>query len=451
MKLKLMNFILGVVAFTFVLTGCSSNAINDSLNLSENDKTQLNSRGSIEDSIVALTVDTTTTIYKSMQASRSNKMRKAASYEMGNQSALDVLFDLRGLPVNIVVKENTNGSRFLTAMRKKKTFLWNTSYTSLPACFAQKQNDGNTSSQTFYLNYIPLVGDYYLTTKFGNSTQVMSIGSYSKDPNSKFLFARDGSFQSSDELTINSSDSEGSSYYIQNSFWFGSDDPNNPTPWNVWNYTLGCKNTDTYFDKYRSLGTQQFTITPLDNFTITKIEYNNDQTASLEKAPDFVVNWSANNATSVSQQMSTNFGSTASKTSNFSQTKSVSLSVSGSVKVGIPFIADGKISTTVNTSTSATWGESETTQDTRNYNFQLIVPARRRVVASATVSRYHMKLGYTAYLTGVSTGRTIKVKGVWDGVDCTDIVTNFTEYDLLTNAYIKTTTINGLRNEVIKL
>ena len=31
---------------------------------------------------------------------------------------------------------------------------------------------------------------------------------------------------------------------------------------------------------------------------------------------------------------------------------------------------------------------------------------------------------------------------VWDGVDCTDIVTNFTEYDLLTNAYIKTTTIN---------
>ena len=149
-----MNFILGVVAFTFVLTGCSSNAINDSLNLSENDKTQLNSRGSIEDSIVALTVDTTTTIYKSMQASRSNKMRKAASYEMGNQSALDVLFDLRGLPVNIVVKENTNGSRFLTAMRKKKTFLWNTSYTSLPACFAQKQNDGNTSSQTFYLNYI---------------------------------------------------------------------------------------------------------------------------------------------------------------------------------------------------------------------------------------------------------------------------------------------------------
>lgn len=47
-----------------------------------------------------------------------------------------------------------------------------------------------------------------------------------------------------------------------------------------------------------------------------------------------------------------------------------------------------------------------------------------------------------------STSRTIKLKGVWD---CVDIVTNFTEYDLLTNAYIKTTTINGLRNEVIKL
>lgn len=280
---------------------------------------------------------------------------------------------------------------------------------------------------------------------------MMSIGSYSSAPTNYFLYARTGSAQSSDEFTFNSSDNEGSNYYIQNSLWIGSDDPNNPTPWNVWNYTLGCNNTSTYFDKYRNLGTQQFTINPLDNFTITKIEYNTDQTAILERAPDFVVNWSANNATSVSQQMSTNFGSTASKTSTFSKTLGVSFSMTGTVKVGIPFIVDGKVSTTLGTSASATWGESETTQDTRNYNFQIVVPAMRRVVATATVSRFHMKLGYTAYLTGVNTGRTIKVKGVWDGVDCTDIITNFAEYDLLSNTYIKTTTINGLRNEVIKL
>lgn len=149
--------------------------------------------------------------------------------------------------------------------------------------------------------------------------------------------------------------------------------------------------------------------------------------------------------------MSTNFGSTASKTSSFSKTLGILLTVAGSVEVKISLVLDNKINTSLTTSASATWGESQTTQDTRNYNFQIVVPAQRRVVATATVSRYHMKLGYTAYLTGVNTGRTIKVKGVWDGVDCTDIVTSFTEYDLLTNAYIKTTTINGIRNEVIKL
>jgi hypothetical protein len=151
-----------VFIITFVFAGCND-GLNDGLDMSKNDLAQQNSKETI-DSIVALKIDTTTSIYKSMQALKSNKMSKVASSQMDYQSALDLLFDLRDLPVNILVKENTNGSRFLTAMRKKSTFLWITTYSTLPACFAQKQTDGNTSSQTFYLNYIPLVADYYLTT-----------------------------------------------------------------------------------------------------------------------------------------------------------------------------------------------------------------------------------------------------------------------------------------------
>jgi len=79
------------------------------------------------------------------------------------------------------------------------------------------------------------------------------------------------------------------------------------------------------------------------------------------------------------------------------------------------------------------------------------VPANRRVVATATVSRYLMKLNYTAYLVGNDSGRTIRSNGTWTGVDCTEIITSFKEYDLLTNAYIKTTTIKGKPNEIIKL
>jgi len=429
---------------SFIFYSCNSNLLDDNLIKNNgNDKNLSIIKESFKDSISMLNIDTTSIIFKSMRILKNGKRYKVASSPMYTQSASESLFDLRDFPVNIIVKESTNGTRFLTAKGSPRL--------STPAYFAQKQDDNTNISQTFYLSYVPLVGEYCISTKINGITYPMSIGSYTSNPNNKFLYARNGSARSEDAFTFNFSDNEASSYYIQSSLWFGSDDPNNPTSWNVWDYTLGCNNSAVYFDKYRNISSQQFIITPLDNFTITKIEYQNDQTALLEKVPDFVVNWSANNATSVSQQMSTNFGSTASKTSTFSRTLGVSLTVSASAKVGIPFIADGKITTTANTSSSATWGESSTTQDTRNYNFQIIVPARRRVVATASVSRYHMKLNYTAYLTGVNTGRTIKVTGVWDGVDCTDIVTNFTEYDLLTNSFIKTTTIKGLRNEVVKL
>lgn len=428
----------------FTLTSCEKNELYQDVN----DNIQYSEEFEV-DSILFFNVDTTTNIFKSLKASTKQSRLKVSSSTTDYYDAMNTIFDLRGLPVNITVVENSNGNRILTAKRNKRKTWFKTTYSDAPAVFGLKTNDNDVTSQTFYLNYVPLVGYYYLTTNFGSTSFYMSIGSYSSSPNNKFLYARNGSYNYSDEFAINPTDEVGSSFFIQNSYWFGSDDINNP--WSSWNYTLGCSGNNTFFDKYRNTGNQQFTITPLENFTLKSIEYKNDQTALLEKAPDFVVSWSANNATSVSQQMSTNFGSTASKTSTFSKTLGVSLKVSAGIKVGIPFIADGKISTEIGSSASATWGESETTQDTRNYNFQLIVPANRRVVATAAVSRYIMKLSYTAYLKGDVSGRTIRLNGSWSGVDCTEIITNFKEYDLLTNAYIKTTTIKGKPNEIIKL
>ena len=60
------------------------------------------------------------------------------------------------------------------------------------------------------------------------------------------------------------------------------------------------------------------------------------------------------------------------------------------------------------TSHSATYGESETTQDSRNYNFQVVVSPMKKVVATATVSTYKIRLNYTVYLTSVTTERTVK-------------------------------------------
>jgi len=313
--MKKILYILALVAITFV--SCEKNELNQEVN----DDIYI-SKGLEMDTILFFNVDTTTNIFKSLKASTKQSRLKAPSSTTDYYDVMNTIFDLRGLPVNIAVIENSNSNRILTAERNKRKTWFKTTYWDAPAIFYTKTDDNDVLSQTFYLNYVPLVGNYYFTTNFGSTSFIMSVGSYSSDPNNKFLYARNGSYTYSDEFTINPTDEQGSSFYIQNSYWFGSDDINNP--WSSWNYTLGCSGNNTFFDKYRNTGTQKFTIIPLENFTLKSIEYKNDQTALLEKAPDFVVTWSANNATSVPQQMSTNFGSTASKTSSFEKTLGVS-------------------------------------------------------------------------------------------------------------------------------
>ena len=271
------------------------------------------------DTIYALSIDSLGVKYPELMALNKSRLSKARSLAPG-QSASDMLFDLRDLPVNIIVKENTSGGLFLTAKRKEvKRFLRKTIYTPLPAIFDHKQGDSKVTAQTFYLSYVPLVGEYTISTRFDGVTFPMSVGNYSSDPDTKFLFSREGTVNAEDAFSFKQADAEASSFYLENSLWVGSDDPSNPTFWNVWNYSLGNRSSATYFDKYRGLRTQQFVVSPIEDFKISKIEYDNDYSAVLEKAPDFVINWTTTNATSVPQEVTTNFGRTATKTSSFSK------------------------------------------------------------------------------------------------------------------------------------
>ena len=58
---------------------------------------------------------------------------------------------------------------------------------------------------------------------------------------------------------------------------------------------------------------------------------------------------------------------------------------------------------------------------------------------------------YTTYLKGVNSGREIRISGVWEGVECGNIVTSYTQYDLDTDKKIGSRTFDGIPLKVVSL
>ena len=175
-----------------------------------------------------------------------------------------------------------------------------------------------------------------------------------------------------------------------------------------------------------------------------------DATATVAQIPDFVVRWEYENRSSVTQQLSTGFSSTATRTSSFSNTYGVSVSVTSSFSVDVP-VASSNLTISMNSSYSHTWGKSETQSDTRNYNFPISVPPYCRIIAEAIVARYQLNVGYTTYLRSVNTGKEIRLEGRWRGIDCAEIKAKCTEYELDSNNITKIKTFNGVPHEAVVL
>lgn len=167
-------------------------------------------------------------------------------------------------------------------------------------------------------------------------------------------------------------------------------------------------------------------------------------------SPEEESGWEYENRSSVTQQLSTGFSSTATRTSSFSNTYGVSVSVTSSFSVNVP-VASANLTISMNSSYSHTWGKSETQSDTRNYNFPISVPPYCRIVAEAIVARYQLNVGYTTYLRSVNTGKEIRLEGRWSGIDCAEIKAKCTEYELDSNNITKIKTFNGVPHETVVL
>ncbi|WP_461140413.1 ETX/MTX2 family pore-forming toxin [Spirosoma pomorum] len=334
------------------------------------------------------------------------------------------LYDIADFPINLIVKENNTGQLFLTSQGENQVLTFGS------------ENTGNLN-QRFSLGILPLTGYVIIKTADG---KLVSAGQYTNQPGVDVLYVKPDNSTIGASWNFRSGQVTSGSFILENADVLGFDGPE-PTFGNVYNKVIGSQGNSIYFDKYRNQAKQEFEISLLDDFEVQGIQYINDATASVTRIPDFIVNWTYTNGSSVQQSITTDFGQKASKTSTFANKNTFTAKVSTSVKVGIPFIANGQISTELTGATESTYGGSEGFEDTRNYNIPLLVPANTRITATATVARYQMNVNYIATLRGRNTGKIVRVAGTWSGVDCTDINVGVQQTNLRTMAVVTMPTV----------
>ncbi|CAI9683881.1 ETX/MTX2 family pore-forming toxin [Elizabethkingia anophelis] len=340
--------------------------------------------------------------------------------------------ELKDYPVNIISKENVNGNFYLT-----------TQGTNRNATF-EKQN--NSDNQKFYLEFPSESNGAISIYTFINGQKYVLTTGINPATNSLIPKIRDNSFRGTFWQFLGGGTVHPDAYILQNTGIRYRD--NGITTYGV----IGNSDASKIFvDKYLSQGKQEFEIRPIDDFEIISLEYDNPETGTIIKQPDFITTWFYSNNTSVQQSMTTGFSKRASFSSNWSKTTGGSLSVNTTLKVGIPIIAEGKITTTVNTNYSSTYGKSESMEDTQTYNFPIVIAPRTSVTATATVGRYLINLNYTAKLRGKNTGKLITLKGTWNGVSCTDIKVTLEQRNLDTNSVIATKVLSEVPKTLYKL
>lgn len=188
---------------------------------------------------------------------------------------------------------------------------------------------------------------------------------------------------------------------------------------------------------------QEWQIKPIESYELIDVTYRLNPGDVVSSIPAFMESVTLNNNTALQQQMTVGFTHKATETSSFSKTTGLSLTIStgSSAKVGLPVVGvDFSINTSVTTSKSWTYGNTESQEDSRTYNFPMVVPPYSSYKADLKVSMTKLSVTYVATYKGLISKREVILTGKWDGVLAGKI--DYDIYDAKTNKFLRT--INGV-------
>ncbi|MCC8186954.1 MAG: ETX/MTX2 family pore-forming toxin [Bacteroides sp.] len=207
---------------------------------------------------------------------------------------------------------------------------------------------------------------------------------------------------------------DGTKFYYLSSYY-----PNSP------NYLSHINNNIVRTSKGN--GDQLWEVEPVDSYRLINLSWKLNPSDIITTLPDFIQETTVINNSSITQTMSATYTKSATETSTFSEIEGLTVNISTTAKVGVPFIADGKINTSTTTSSSWQYGGSDSQQDQRSYDFPLNVPPYTTVTSKVMVQMSKLTATYVATYRGETSGAILELEGKWEGVQTGNIYYEITE------------------------
>lgn len=343
--------------------------------------------------------------------------KKVQTRAYNDNDVSEELSQLDEVPIYLQVAGNTSNLQFLSASSQGK---------ELSLAAFNEEDEG----LQFYLKILPAtVGIPYLIYSTKTKTPI-SIGAYSNAPDVKVVYAMKESTTSlfGASWDIKKADYSTDAYILES-----QDYPRQGSSGNwydIYYSVITANGAKLSLEKYSKMARQEFRIIPVEKFNVESVEFDTDA-GVLNKVPNVLYSEKYTNKGPIAQTYSFKVQESYSKSSSFNKKTSYNVSVPTEIKTRVPFIAEGKITTSVSGGQEFTYGKTEAKTVTISREYPVSVPANYTAQLSVVFYKYNMDVDYVATCVGVTSGRRIKIKGKWSGVDAqfVDAVLNLTPID----------------------
>lgn len=337
-----------------------------------------------------------------------------------NQTLYEELHQLDLIPIYLQVKGNSSSKQYLNVVGEGKELTFD--------YFKDKD-----LSEQFYIRILPATSGipYMIYSKKTNTP--ISLGAYTSNPDVKVVYAKPASNTSTfgaswdiyrGEYSLESFVIENQDYPRQGSsgLWY-----------DIYYSVITANASNVSLEKYTKIPNQEFSIIPVEDFKVESVTFDTNA-STLSKNPDIVFEDRFTNNGPIEQNHKFTISDSYKETSSFNKKTSYNVNVSIKTSVKVPFIASGEITTSVSVGQEFTYGESEEHTFAINREYPIVIPANYVAQMTLVLSKYSMDVEYCAICVGQTSGKRIKIRGVWQGVDVQE-----------SDAVLKLTPINGTR------
>ena len=178
----------------------------------------------------------------------------------------------------------------------------------------------------------------------------------------------------------------------------------------------GSKYLNTSYDAHQ----WQFMDYDLKGLVFQRIEYDK-KNAKITDPTTFVVGTAAaTNMGSTTTKLNTRIDVNQAKTSNFSRTDGVALTVGTKFTAGIPEVASAESKIEVSTTRSNTYGDEDTFTKSLGVDYEVEVAPGKTGVVEAIATKAELSVPYVMYYL-TSTKKPVQSCGTWSGITYYDV------------------------------